>query len=45
LLAQPDRRTEILERVARIKTRSDAHDYLVEVRDIVKPLNEAAQVQ
>jgi phospholipase C len=37
LKAEPEKRAEILERVSRIKTREDAHDYLVEVQRIVKP--------
>jgi phospholipase C len=37
LMAEPEKRAEILERVSRIKTREDAHDYLVEVQRIVKP--------
>jgi phospholipase C len=45
LQAQPEKRAEILERVRRIQTRAEAHDYLVEVRDIVKPLNAAAQAR
>ena len=35
LKATPEKRAEILERVQRIQTREDAHDYLVEVRQIV----------
>lgn len=37
LKAEPEKREQILERVSRIKTREDAHDYLVEVQRIVKP--------
>jgi len=44
LKAQPELREQILERVSRIRTRADAHDYLVEVRNIVRPIS-AAQGQ
>jgi phospholipase C len=37
LKAEPEKRDEILERVSKIQTREDAHDYLVEVQRIVKP--------
>jgi len=35
LRAQPENRAQILERVGRIRTREDAHDYLVEARQAV----------
>ena len=39
LQAEPEKRAEILERVGQIQTRADAREYLVEVRQIVKPVN------
>jgi hypothetical protein len=43
LKAQPERRDEILARVTAIRTREDAHEYLVEVRQIVVPAANSAQ--
>ena len=43
LQAQPEKRAEIVERVRRIKTRADAHDYLVEAKQAVKPAITSAQ--
>ena len=42
LKATPEKRAEILERVQRIQTREDAHDYLVEVRQIVNATTAAS---
>jgi phospholipase C len=42
LKAEPEKRDEILQRVRQIQTRADAHDYLVEVQRIVKPLSASA---
>ena len=43
LKAEPEKRAEILARVARIRTRAEAHDYLMEVKRIVNPATSAAQ--